>query len=281
MFKRNIDHVKTNFNPYLATDPEVSVGIKVLEDITVEHSKLQSPRLLKDILQDQLMRTRTKKRICKDVLRLWEIEYKRAEGLNKTEVLETTATIKNRKIKQTSTLTLFAYILLSIVAILIAAKTPSLTEIPGFGKYIGQFYQTMSDSLINLLVILLAYTSLFTVLYILVVKTYFKETKSLGTMAEKYLNAKFSKLNHAFKKQHKALKRHLLGNIKRKKIQTYRIKYIYSPSTFIEKVKQYHAYIDERFTHFSKLYYLLLFFSLVLRLGMIGMVAYIAYRLVI
>jgi hypothetical protein len=270
--------VYTNFNPYVSKGVENQVSIKTIEDIKVYHKKLDETRLLGDCLKDKQVKKRHRRRVIKDVLKHWEREFKDESEYQKNLLLEKTGKLKKRRIRKLSKLPIYLSFLVATLGVLLSNHLKMMTRIPLLGKHVVRLYDILEVTRNQNILVGLTYLALFTALYILTIRSYFNQSRTVGANAEEFINKEFLKINKRYKKQHKELKQHLFKYMKSRFYkQTYKIKRVYDPQNVLIKLEEFGNYINEKMTLFSKYYFGLLLMNLILKLSVLSLTIYFGY----
>lgn len=270
--------VLVRFNPYLANNGKSKIEIKNIEQIPFYHKKIKDTRILGEFLKDKRFSRYKRKKVIKDILKFWEKEFKETTDLHKNEMLEKTNKIKKKKIRKFTKVYIKLFGFICIVAILISERLSFLNKVPIINDFLMNFYKLLDDVKYNNMLIGLIYLSLIACLYIIVIKTYFDETKKVGVNATNFINEEYMKLNKNFIKQQKELKKHLIHYMRGIFYkQQFKIKKLYDPQLVIDKLNNYGKFIENRFAQFSKHYYLLLIVSFLLKLSVLGLAGYLGY----
>lgn len=270
--------VKTNYNPYLAKDQVTQAAIKTVEDIQVYHKKIRSIRLLGDILKDKSIKKRTRKRVAKDVYRLWHKEFKSEFKEERNFHIDHIKKVKRKKITYVHQITINTLGATTLLLLLISHRFSLLTHIPILGRFFRDFYRAMERPLWNNAIVGLVYLSLFTTLYYIVLKTYYNILRDVGGNAEGYIIKMFKRILNKYRVQHRILKKHLkkfAGSRFYK--QPYRIKKIYDPKIVLSKLEDYRQYIDEKMNHYKRYDILLRISGYLLKFFIVLSIAYIGW----
>jgi hypothetical protein len=270
--------VYTNFNPYLSKGMENQVSIKTLEDIKVYHKKLDETRLLGECLKDKQVKKRHRRRVIKDVLKHWEREFKDESEEQKKLLLEKTGRLKKRRIRKIRKLPIYLTTLVAILGLLLSNQLKIMTKIPFFGKHVVKLYEILEVPRNQNILVGLTYLALFTALYILTIRTYFNQSRTVGANAEEFITKEFIKIHKRYKKQHKELKQHMFKYMKSRFYkQSYKIKRVYDPQNVLIKLEEFGNYINEKMALFSKYYFVLLLMNLILKMSVLSLTIYFGY----
>lgn len=256
--------VKSNHNPFHSAKNSVWIDVSRIEDIPVYHRRLKEVRRLIDILKDQAIKKRVRKRIAKDVLKQWNRDFKAMYKSERAFHLDRASVLKSKKVRliDVGKMTLFAS--LTLFFLLISNRWSFLSKIPLLGRLFTHIYHFLDTPHWNNLVVLLTYASLFTTLYYLVIRSYYNLVRNIGSQAEGYVRKSFRKIKRKYKGQYRLLKRHLLKLASSRYYKkTLRIKQIYSPQESLEKLNHYIEYLTERLKQFEKR-------DIILQIGGIG-----------
>lgn len=255
IFQRNVK-VYIPFNPYYKKD--IQLEITFLEQIEFYHRKLNRPYLISELIGDENLTRRHKKRIIKDILKYWGKDFKQYLDARKKEAMQNINHLKKFKFKD---------IELTSVSFLSVVIGVSLFMTRIFPKY-NNYY------------IILVYLSLIALLYNLFLYNYFNEVQTTKTSIKRYINEEFKKINRSLKQQRKMIKRHLYKAIKKVR-KTFLINKISDMDKMIDKVIHYTEIVEGKVIEFRRKYLFLIFFQYLSIISIFGFIIYIIYIMVI
>ncbi len=268
--------VYTAFNPYFSNDNQIE--ITTLEQVFFFHKKIGSTRVLGEFAKDASVKKRKRKKVFKDLLNFWDSEYHKQIEAQKNQLLKKTTGLSRKRIKTIHYLFVNLLIFISILAILLSRKVSYLTNFPFIKNYVRNFYTMIEKPFHHNLLIFLIYLSIMTILYIIVLRTYFETLKKVGTNAEAFINNEFKKINFSFIAQQKKIKKHLLKSVNKIYKKNYNINKVFDPNVLIKKLEGYSEFIEQKVIKFRKKYRMLLFIQFLLKLSVISIIAYIGYN---
>ncbi|QVK18812.1 hypothetical protein KHQ81_03620 [Mycoplasmatota bacterium] len=267
--------VYTPFNPYFSKDTQVE--ITTLEQVYFYHKKLVNSRVLGEVVKDKKIRKGKRRRIVKDLVKYWDKDFKENIEFQKKMMLEKTTEIKSKKIKKIRFMFVYLFSLICIISIFLSKRVSYLKKTPFIKDYITNFYIMIETPLYFNLLIILIYLSLITVLYIILLRTYFDILRKVGSNAEVFINDEFKKIFDGFVTQHKKVKRHLLKTTNAHNKKSFKIKKIFDPNVVLKKLTGYSQHVEKKIIDFRKKYHWLLFFQFLLKAGTLGLTIYLGY----
>ncbi len=268
--------VYTKFNPYFSKDTQVEIS--TLEQVFFYHKKLRGSRVLGEVLKDKAIRKGKRKRVVKDLVKFWDKEYKENIELQKKLMLDKTKKIRSKRIRHIHYFSVYLFTLITIFAILISHPLGYIDKIPYINTFFNSIYIMMEEKFYHNLLIVIIYAAIISILYIIILRTYFELSRRVGANAEAFINGEYKKINNNFFKQEKKIKHHLLKSVNRFYKQQYQVKKIFDLNAIIVKLEEYTVHVENRIINFRKKYHWLLFIQFILKLCVYGMTFYLGYK---
>lgn len=265
--------VYSNFNPYYIKENQLE--IIEIEQIIIYHKKIKQTRMLGEFLKDEKVKKRVRKKVIKDLLKYWRIDFYNKMQNEKEELLSKTKKVK--KIRRVPYIFVFLCGIIFILSLFINSKVTYLTRVSFIGKYISQLFVILDEPLYNLFFIGLTYLSLITILFIAIIKTYFIIFRNTGYNVEGYINTEFKKIEKNYQEQEIKVKKHLIKSLRKSYKKSFNIIKTFTTTAIINKLNDYSKTMENKVEQFYKKYYKLLFVQFLLIIGVLGLTGYIGY----
>lgn len=265
--------VYSNFNPYYIKENQLE--IIEIEQIIIYHKKIKQTRMLGEFLKDEKVKKRVRKKVIKDLLKYWRIDFYNKMQNEKEELLSKTKKVK--KIRRVPYIFVFLCGIIFILSLFINSKVTYLTRVFFIGKYISQLFVILDEPHYNLFFIGLTYLSLITILFIAIIKTYFIIFRNTGYIVEGYINTEFKKIEKNYQEQEIKVKKHLIKSLRKSYKKSFNIIKTFTTTAIINKLNDYSKTMENKVEQFYKKYYKLLFVQFLLIIGVLGLTGYIGY----
>lgn len=267
--------VQTNYNPFQSRRDSVWVDVSRLEDIIVYHRRIKETRRLIDILKDQALKKRIRKRVAKDVLKHWDKEFMKIYKSERHYHFDRAAALKSKKFRSIAIKKIFLFGGLTLFFLVLSFRWAFLSNLPLLGRLFSYIYRTIDEPHWNNVLVLLTYVSLISTLYYLVLRTYYSLMRDLGAQAEGYVRKSFRKIKRRYRDQYRELKRHLLKLVRSKYYRkTFRMKQIYDSQEALRQLNDYLTYLTDRVRSFQRQDILLQLGGMLCHLVVFGGLAY-------
>jgi len=267
--------VYTEFSPYFSKDTQVEIA--TLEQVYFYHKKIASSRVLGEFVNDKKIRRGIRKKVVKHLVKFWDKDFKDNIDLQKKMMLDKTAKLNSKKIKRIHFTFVYLFTLICIISIFLSKRINFLKKTPFIKNYVSKFYVMIDIPFNYNLLIVLIYLSLTTILYIVLLRTYFDVLRKVGNNAEKFIIDEFNKVHANFIVQQKKIRSHLLKSIRTYYKKSYHIKKILDPNVVLTKLEGYSLHVEKKISDFRKKYHWLLFVQFLLKVSVLAIAIYLGY----
>lgn len=267
-------------NPYYYDNNKAIIPLECIEEIYVDEPEYGGRRSLQEILDDENIKKRTKKKLVLKIIDEWNMSYRTEMNDNINRMTEKIELNVPKNLKVTGKIEQRFFFFVSIILMLSYGAANMLSWMPIAGDYIERINDIMADQFLGILAMLLIYLGVFIGVLLMVYNTYIKETKNFSKSSNKYLSNIQKELNRSMKGESKYLRR-FFG--KKSKRRSFKRKYTLDNLTRVEKninaIDSYTTHIGSRVSFYKKYNRKIKLFKIVLEVSFLVIFLVLAYNL--